>query len=173
MRRLALGTGLGGAGVTLPPPYRVSTHLVFTGTREGMTASQAGTVELVMLDVGLSLRHGCCTGADWEAHWTWRRLHGHARRVQGHPSTLGDQVAADTVADCDWVAQPRPPLQRNLEMLGLGSQRRPYLLVAAPRGDTEELRSGTWATVRGGRKRRWPVLIVSPSGAATLETPGV
>ncbi len=39
------------------------------------------------------------------------------------------------------------------------------LMVAAPKSFAEELRSGTWATVRYARKQKKPVVIVFPDGS--------
>jgi len=38
-------------------------------------------------------------------------------------------------------------------------------LVAAPKSNKEELRSGTWATIRYARKRKRMVTIIYPDGS--------
>lgn len=54
---------------------------------------------------------------------------------------------------------PQPPLERNCIMV-----RRCNVLIATPRGFAEELRSGTWATIRFARKIGRPIRVVWPDG---------
>ncbi len=42
-------------------------------------------------------------------------------------------------------------------------------MIAAPAGTTEELRSGTWATIRYARKKKVPLSIVWPDGTISYE----
>jgi hypothetical protein len=43
-------------------------------------------------------------------------------------------------------------------------------LIAVPRGMTEELRSGTWATIRYAHRIRKPFTIVYPDGSLAYDT---
>jgi hypothetical protein len=60
-----------------------------------------------------------------------------------HPPAIETQRAFKTAAD---VRAPKPYLDRNKEIV-----RETALLVAAPAEAVEQLRSGTWSTVRYAR----------------------
>ena len=55
------------------------------------------------------------------------------------------------------MASPAPYLERNKEIVASSN-----LLIACPVGDKEELRSGTWSTVRFARKICTELVIVYP-----------
>lgn len=129
-------------------------HLAFTGTQCGMTPAQRQK----FLDVLAGLcpvwfHHGDCTGADAQAH-------DHARmvcRIYVHPSDVYGKRAwcAGEIVDL-----PRQPLDRNRIMVDIGEA-----LIACPKSMVEELRSGTWATIRYARKSHKPVHIIWPDGS--------
>ena len=115
----------------------------FTGTREGMSAAQREQLVLVLMALAHApaecrpeFHHGGAVGADAEADETAAR-EGYA--VVVHP--------------CSPVL---PPLTRNRNIVAECD-----VLVAAPRSDKEELRSGTWATVRYARQAGKPVVMLS------------
>jgi len=56
------------------------------------------------------------------------------------------------------------PLERNSDIVADSD-----LLLATPRFYEEELRSGTWATVRRARKANKPLIIVWPNGKVDWE----
>jgi len=58
----------------------------------------------------------------------------------------------------------RPPLTRNHDIVDCTE-----LLIACPKSMKEELRSGTWATVRYARKLERPVIIIYPNGISSSE----
>ena len=60
----------------------------------------------------------------------------------------------------------KPPLDRNRDIVDACD-----VLIATPKDFVEELRSGTWATVRYARKQRKPLVIVWPNGETTTEAP--
>lgn len=104
-------------------------------------------------------RHGDCVGSDAQAHAIVLR---HGGRVVKHPSDLEKKRA--WCAGAAEVLPPKPPLERNHDMVAVG-----HLLVAAPKTAEEELRSGTWATVRYARRRGLTILIVLPNGTVRRE----
>ena len=62
------------------------------------------------------------------------------------------------------VFDPKPPLERNCDIVLDGD-----LLIATPHGYQEEMRSGTWYTIRQARKRGKKIIIVWPNGSQTCE----
>lgn len=131
----------------------------FTGTREGMTIHQRKTLSAVLYKCAKTFTHGCCLGADEEAHVSAWALDIEVRK---RPSNIPAMTAA--CAGGKMVAAPSPPLPRNREIVHDSD-----LLIAAPKGFAEERRSGTWMTVRYARKRGVPILIIWPDGQWKLE----
>lgn len=134
----------------------------FTGTQDGMTRAQRAAVfdELPKATEDHEVHHGCCVGADAEFHdlvEQWLPC-----RIVGHPPLNTSKMAK---LGCDDFMEPMEYLARNRQIV-----EHSQVLIAAPKG-AEELRSGTWSTVRYARKRGVPVTIVWPDGAVTRETP--
>lgn len=108
----------------------------FTGTREGMSARQRQQFAWLMLRIRCdTFHHGGAEGADTQAADFVLRNPGIG--IVTHPAG-GD------------------PLARNREIVAAAD-----ILIAAPRTDREELRSGTWATIRYARKKGIPVVMLS------------
>ena len=129
----------------------------FTGTRRGMGAWQRQQLEKWLQDNRHKLAvfsHGCCSGADIEAHCLVRRVCGPGTYIAVFPSTA--KTRAQVPSDTNYVADPKPPLDRDQDIVDCGSD----LLIAAPLQMHEVVRSGTWHTVRYARKRKIPVLIL-------------
>ena len=125
----------------------------FTGTSSGMTPAQKDTLAKV-LPVNSELHHGDCIGSDAECHVLARAYHCH---VVIHPHNLGKYKKAFCQGD-----EERPaahPLTRNNNIVEETSW-----LIATPKGFIEELRSGTWSTVRRARKRNRKITIIWPDG---------
>lgn len=101
------------------------------------------------------LHHGLCVGVDYEAHLIARELGG---KIHGYPPK--DQYhMAPLLADCDILEKPEPFLVRDEKIVYNCEQ-----LIAIPRRYSQELRSGTWATVRRAWKIGRPVMIIWPDG---------
>lgn len=115
----------------------------FTGTRKGMSRSQfkelAFLFELLRPSVFV---HGDCLGADAEAHHLALNA---GIPIHIRPCTLRDQRAFCTGATHLWPV--KKPLPRNRDIV-----RQCDVLIGAPSGTVEELRSGTWSTIRFARK---------------------
>lgn len=133
----------------------------FTGTRQGLVSSQAFVLRNVLQALYGQRRwfhHGDCVGADAAAH----RLAGEVGyRTVSHPPTIKKYRAYCTV---DVEMEPLPYMQRNLEIV-----RASGILVACPEKIEEELRSGTWATVRMARKLSRSIILIYPSGRVDTE----
>jgi predicted Rossmann fold nucleotide-binding protein DprA/Smf involved in DNA uptake len=68
------------------------------------------------------------------------------------------------VRPMDRIYVPRPYLVRNRDIVDVCN-----LLLATPGGTVEQLRSGTWATIRYARRIGRPVWIVFPNGEVRKE----
>ena len=139
----------------------------FTGTQEGMTKEQFKTVCKILIHfkknrymVPISFHHGCCIGADEQSHVIASSL--------GYPIVLHPPInTSKKIAYPQWCYflrfEPKPYLERNHEIVDNS-----YLLIAVPKGE-EELRSGTWSTIRWARKQNKHILIIKPDGKITHE----
>lgn len=143
----------------------------FTGTREGMTDNQKSAFGTWLYDqffygpqTMTEFHHGACVGADElaaniiheESPMPRPVIHAHSSNLKGMTSDLAMKVSA--------VKHPaKPPLDRNRDIVDTCE-----VLVACPKGP-EEMRSGTWATVRYARKRGRRVVIFWPDGKVTKE----
>lgn len=122
----------------------------FTGTRYGMTPNQKKKVYEILLQhkrQGAKFHHGDCRGADVQAA---QIAHVLRYRTIAHPGPT-DSVNFVSDETCD----EKPFLERNRDIVDFTQ-----LLIAAPRTAQEELRSGTWATVRYARKTGKKVIVV-------------
>lgn len=131
----------------------------FTGTQRGMTPAQKTSFEALIQELRLTeFHHGDCIGADQDAHDIV------VRRdvwVVLHPPTVIDKRAF-CVGNEKRV--PKWYLERNHDIVDETD-----VLIAAPGEDVEQLRSGTWATVRYARKLRRTVYLLYPDGRALIE----
>ena len=126
----------------------------FTGTQRGLTEYQTEelTIYLRMNRAEIAeFHHGDCVGADSDAH---------------------DVV--ESVGVPIWIHPPSDPKKRAFRVSAHIRLQRPYLernraivdatdvLIAAPKSTVEELRSGTWSTIRYARKVGRKVIILKP-----------
>lgn len=129
-------------------------HLGATGTQRGPTPTQeAAIISLFGLwtrEAAVRFHHGDCIGVD-------KRLHQLARQcgwyIIGHPPDIATKRA---FCDFDEARNPLPYLDRN-GGIAVESQ----YMIAVPKEDEEQLRSGTWATIRRARHLKRPLVIVS------------
>lgn len=138
----------------------------FTGTQHGMTHEQKVTVikllrELNSLPVVGTFRHGDCIGADKDAHALARSA---GYRIIVHPPD-SDRKRAWCQGDEIWPMKPY--LIRNHDIVDNSDR-----VVACPKLVYEELRSGTWATIRYARKLGRPLYVVWPDGTLLMEDGG-
>lgn len=137
----------------------------FTGSRRGMAPLARGKVQALLMlyfvhTISCTLHHGDCVGSDEE--------------VEKLASDLGYYTMAYPASDVAerWLAKtashltrdPMPALQRN-EFIVAESD----VLIATVQGFTpnaEQLRSGTWATIRYAKKEDCPIWLVNPMGEA-------
>ena len=133
--------------------------LGFTGTRHGMSPVQIQEFKRLIKRLALNhsiegFHHGDCLGADAQAHdWIIRYLP--RCPVYIHPSNMGNLRAYRRGT---YIYLPAAPLVRNRRIVDQCT-----FLVACPNTrEEEEVRSGTWATVRYARRVNRPLRIVLP-----------
>lgn len=118
--------------------------LGFTGTRDGMTDYQKDKfVQLILALKPKYFHHGLCIGADEQAHDLVRE-HLPGCWIVGHPCNI---IKMRSDRKCDETRPVKDALDRDLDIV-----REVDILAAAPKSRKEELRSGTWTTVRYARK---------------------
>ena len=128
----------------------------FTGTQKGLMRSQRNTLvdlfKVLKLEGAVELHHGDCEGADDQAHDLAVDL---GFRMIGHPPLDSSKRVFrdfdDTHARYDYLV-------RNQHIVNETS-----ILIACPQGP-EELRSGTWATVRKARRLARRIIVIKPDG---------
>lgn len=133
-------------------------HVGFTGTREGMTSEQIeGVDNLLMDDLITSCAHsGDCIGADEMFH-KLAKLNG--LTSHGHPPLDPSKRA---FCQFDSMEEEKDYHERNHDIVDSSDW-----LIACPKGYKEELRSGTWMTIRYAREKGRTGNIVWPDGRIT------
>lgn len=134
----------------------------FTGNQLGMTNHQYSTVYEMLSDLEGKARHGMCVGADKQFHDICRKL---GFYIIGHPGVTKTGKAWNR-ADCD-VDEIEPELSY-LDRNTVIAQSCEYL-IATPKEFEEELRSGTWSTIRRARRFDKDLSIVYPDGTVSSE----
>jgi hypothetical protein len=130
----------------------------FTGTQQGMTQSQKDMVKYFLGFFAVSeVHHGDCVGADAEFHAIARseRL-----KVALHPPT---NPAKRAFCEADEEFPKKDYLVRNREIVDNSD-----ILIATPKTKKEEVRSGTWSTIRYAQKpnvrKDKRIIIIFPDG---------
>ena len=126
----------------------------FTGTQVGMTKHQKVVFQNTLFSLatkGDEFHHGDCIGADEDAHKIAILIGLH---IHIHPPSMFHK-RANCQANVKY--SPRPYLKRNHDIVDSTD-----LLIATPKSKREELRSGTWATIRYAQKKHKQVIIIYP-----------
>jgi hypothetical protein len=126
----------------------------FTGTKRGMTDKQKLVVRHLLLFNGVKeFHHGSCIGADQQAGDIATLLN---IRIIIHPP-----LDHKYMANCSGqeIRLEKSYLVRDKDIVDESD-----CLIATPKEFVEELRSGTWSTVRYARKQKKPIFIVWPDG---------
>lgn len=114
----------------------------FTGTQAGMSQKQLETLRELFSTTNVEeFHHGDCIGSDADAHDIAAAM---SIRIFMHPPKQ-EKKRAWKVGD--YIYTPKEYLERNHDIVNAVDY-----LIAAPKRNTEELRSGTWATIRYARK---------------------
>ncbi|MAH51185.1 hypothetical protein CMI37_35535 [Candidatus Pacearchaeota archaeon] len=94
--------------------------------------------------------HGDCIGSDYDAHILLRQVSESV--VVLYPPDITTKRAY-CIGEVE--KEPKPYLERNKDIVNNTD-----LLIACPKSDKEELRSGTWATIRYARKQNKEVIMI-------------
>lgn len=130
----------------------------FTGTQNGLTPEQQETLLSILKDEakkGSEFHHGDCIGADSEAHTIAREL---GLRIIIHPPRNRSKRA---YCEGDKTLLAYTYLVRNHHIVDASE-----VLIACPKHYTEELRFGTWATIRYARLKNKRTIIIYPDGSS-------
>ena len=130
----------------------------FTGTRKGMTFEQKKQLVKYLLTVSKhdkEFHHGDCIGADAEAHRIAVQC---GFSIYKHPPEDDSYRAYCFLGD---EYEPKEYLARNKDIVNTTD-----VLIATPKSNKEEIRSGTWSTVRYAEKNNKEVIIISPDGSS-------
>lgn len=133
----------------------------FTGTQRGMTPQQKGAVRSLLAACSC-LHHGCCIGADRDAHLI--AVEYGIDMVLHPPLDPKKEASLPLGSGAVMIWERKPYLDRNQDIVDETAA-----LIATPKGYEEELRSGTWATIRYAKKRGKPILLILPDGALYRE----
>lgn len=135
------------------------TDIGITGTREGATPQQLisltaifGLLSEVADDI-IRLHHGDCIGVDEQACELALEA---GFLLHCHPPT-NPKLRARIRSDKE--SPPRHYLIRNEDIVNYSD-----VLIALPKGNEEELRSGTWSTIRYAKRVEQPFIIIFPDG---------
>lgn len=123
-----------------------------TGTREGLSGKRLASLRRFIYDLNYhntTVLHGMCKGVDEQVNHFCFLFN---LRTIGYPGTEGQARSMK----CTDVLPVRPFLERNKDIVNDCD-----LLIGCPSDpNKEELRSGTWSTIRYARKIGKPILII-------------
>lgn len=134
----------------------------FTGTQLGTTQAQRFTLMGIMHPLReVEFHHGDCIGADFEAH---NLAVMHIWDIVIHPPlnpvkrAFSEKRGSFSLGKIT-VFEPKDYIPRNHDIVDDTD-----MLIATPKEFEEQLRSGTWATVRYARKQHKKIIIIYPDG---------
>lgn len=140
------------------------TTIGFTGSRQGITPAQRDTLRRLLEEIYPDIVvHGCAIGADAQFAFLCS-VRSPRPHIIGYPSDQPSQTDDEACGLCDEIKPPSPPLRRNREIVDTSNR-----LLACPASDTEELRSGTWATIRYARRKQRHITLILPDGSIREE----
>lgn len=132
---------------------RVRVNVGLTATQLGLSTRQLRAFEWLLETFKVeNIHHGDCVGGDDQLG---RKAHNLGYRLVSHPCTI---VRKRAYVESSEYRDMKPPLDRNKDIVN-----ETFMLWGFPKGQ-EELRSGTWSTIRYARKQHKPVLIIYPEG---------
>lgn len=139
----------------------------FTGTQNGITPPQFDLLVEVLqgLHEVTEAHHGDCIGADGEfaviIDALYSQANGFEAQLHSHPP---DDPKKRAFTAYQKSYPEKPFLDRNEDIVDATE-----ILIACPKGQAEERRSGTWATIRYARKQGGIIIILWPDGKYTYE----
>lgn len=138
----------------------MSTIIGFTGTQKGCTEQQIQWLESSLVHPSITgFHHGDCIGADADAH--------HIAYISGLPITIHPPINRSKRAYCARseaknviILEPKEYITRNHDIVDACT-----CLFACPYEFYEQLRSGTWATIRYATRLGKRLWIIFPDGS--------
>lgn len=130
-------------------------HVGFTGTQEGMTTRQKQVVGSLLRTLRPNtVHHGDCIGADADFHDLSRFL------IKGVIVHIHPPINKSKQANCEGdISEIRKDyLVRNKNIVDSSS-----VMIGTPKG-IEELRSGTWSTIRYAKRKKVKTYVIYPDG---------
>lgn len=132
----------------------------FTGTRNGITTQQSTTlVRVCSLFEIHEFHHGDCLGSDSQMHNIIRQLFGPKCIIHSHPPI---NILFRAFTSSDVIHKPKEYLDRNHDIVDVCDG-----LLATPKTMKEEMRAGTWSTIRYAWKKKKPITIIYPDGSVS------
>lgn len=132
----------------------------FTGTRDGMTRAQKDVFASLLARMKpTEFHHGDCKGSDEEAHYMVCRL-SPLTRIVIHPPSIDTLRAYCRVTDNPSTRCPALPYLVRNQNIVLNSK----TLIATPKESSEQLRGGTWSTIRYAKKMAKRVIVIWKDG---------
>jgi len=139
-----------------------------TATRDGLTSIQERIfLQLVLYLEITEFEHGDAIGGDFDCHYAIiEEKILDSKNIFKRPCNILNQRAfAKGGSDLE---EPIAPLERNHKIVDDVD-----ILIGCPKGFKEELRSGTWATIRYANKNKKPTYIIYPDGSIFKRTSGI
>lgn len=132
-----------------------------TATRKGLTIPQKralisllrGILHFEGKTIGAEFHHGDCDGGDYQSACVADWL---CYATVSHPP-IDDKLRA--CHESDIVLEPKDYIERNHDIVDVAD-----IMIACPKTEHEELRSGTWATIRYADMKEKDLRIILPNG---------
>lgn len=125
----------------------------FTGTQIGMTALQKEIFENLICGLKGEFHHGDCIGADAEAHDIAEKY----LECVIHPPIISAKRA---FKKANRICETLNYLARNKAIV-IACER----MIATPKEFAEQVRSGTWSTIRYAKNSMKSTMIIFPDGS--------
>lgn len=127
----------------------------FTGARSGLNDIQKDKItKLLKEDIQngkkIEIHHGDCVGADTDFHNICKNLSMDIKIIIHPPSN--NTMRSFCISEN--IHRQKSYLDRNKDIVNDSD-----ILIACPFNDIEQLRSGTWATIRYAKKINKPILL--------------
>ena len=126
-----------------------------------MTEAQKREVHTIIMFSSLfgkaNAHHGLCIGADTDFHNICRWF---GVPIIGHPPINESKMTKFDPEEFAYLWTPKEYLDRNADIVDCSTS-----LIATPAEYVEQLRSGTWSTIRKAKKKGIRGIIVYPDGS--------
>jgi len=128
--------------------------LGMSGNRSGITKNAKNTLLRFFEDNEIDeVHHGDCVGSDKDFHDVCATKE---FKIVIHPPK-NNKMRANCISE--HILPAKDYLDRNHDIVDFTD-----MLVAFPSSETEEIRSGTWATIRYAKKKNKKILLIFPDG---------